>query len=125
MAYANTLQVATEARRLKNLMDQVAAKSTELITLTLVTNATAEDFIQMPSAIGNKQYWLQLRNDSANVWIEGGFGSTVLEGVDLRVYLPQEASATGFFVGGYGAAHIECNAIAGALHIQLGSSTRG
>jgi hypothetical protein len=125
MAYANTLQFATEARRLKNLMDQVAAKCTELATLTMVTNATAEGFIQMPSAIGNKQYWLRLRNNSANAWIEGGFGSTALDGTDLRVYLPQETSAAGFFLGGHGAAHIECNAVAGALHITLGSKTRG
>jgi hypothetical protein len=93
MAYADTIRVFSETEQLKNLMDYVAAKSTELLTLTLTTNATAEAFLQMPAAIGNKQYRLQLRNDSAKAWLEGVFGNMPVEGTEMSVYLPKEARA--------------------------------
>jgi len=108
MAYAEALRASSEARQLKNLMDHVAAKSTKLLTLTLATSATSENFLSMPTSIGNKQYWLQFRNDSCKAWLEGGLGSTPVEGTELRVYLPKEASATGYYIGGHGAVYLKC-----------------
>jgi hypothetical protein len=108
MAYAEALRVSSETRQLKNLMDHVAAKSTELLTLTLAANATSEAFLPMPASIGNKQYWLRLCNNSDKTWLEGGFGNVPMEGTELRVYLPKEASATGYYIGGYGAVHLRC-----------------
>jgi len=125
MAYADALRVTTEFKQLKNLMDYVSAKSTELLTLTLTTNATAEASLQMPAVVGNKQYWLQLRNDSTRAWLEGGFGNTPIEGTELRVYLPKEASATGYYVGGYGAARLRCYLDVGVPRIQLTSFSDG
>lgn len=108
MAYVEALRVSSETRQLKNLMDYVAAKSTELLTLTLATNATSEAFLSMPTSIGNRRYWLQFRNDSAKAWLEGGLGDVIVEGTELHVSLPKEASATGYYIGGYGAIHLEC-----------------
>lgn len=125
MAYTGTLRALSETRQLKNLMDNVAAKSTELLTLTLAINSTVEAFLQMPTAIGNKHYWLQLRNDSARAWLEGGLGSVPTEGMELRTYIPKEAFATGYYVGGYGAAHLKCCLNARVPHIQLASSSEG
>jgi len=125
MAYADTLRVFSETKQLKNLIDYVAAKSTELLTLTLASNATAETFFQMPAAIGNKQYWLLLRNDSAKTWLEGGLGNIIIEGTELRVYLPREASATGYYIGGYGVAYLKCYVSAEVPQIQLASLAEG
>jgi len=108
MAYAEALRVSSETRQLKNLMDYVVAKSTELLTLTLTINATSEAFLSMPTSVGNKQYWLQFRNHSAKAWLEGGFGDVLVEGTELHVSLPKEASATGYYIGGYGAIHLKC-----------------
>jgi len=121
MAYAETLRVSSEAKQLKNLMDYIAAKSTELVTLSLTTNATVKFYLQMPNTIGNKQYWLRLSNDSANAWVEGGFGNVPIQKTELRVYLPKEAFATGCYIGGYGVACLECyfNANICAPQIQL------
>jgi len=125
MAYANALRATSETKQLKNLMDYLAAKSTELLTLTLTTNATAEAYLQMPAAIGNKQYWFQLRNDSTRVWLEGGFGNIPIEEAELRIYLPKEASAKGYYIGGYEAACLRCYLNAGVPQIRLtGSSER-
>jgi hypothetical protein len=125
MAYADTLRVFSETKKLENLMNYVAAKSTELLTLTLTTNATTETFLQMPATIGNKQYWLRLSNDSEKAWLEGGLGNTPVEETELHVYLPKEAAATGHYIGGYGVACLRCYLSSGSPQIQLMSSTEG
>lgn len=122
MTYTGTIRFSSEIRQLKNLMDSAAAKSTELLTITLTTNATTKSFIQMPATIGNKQYWLRLTNDSSGTWVEGGLGNVPYEGTDLRVCLPREASATGSYIGGYGSALFECHQEAGVPQIRLSSS---
>jgi len=122
MNYTEALRASSEVKQLKSLIDYVAAKSTELLTLTSVTNATIEIYLQMPTAIGNKQYWIQLDNNSASAWIEGGFGNTLVKGTDLKIQLPKEAAATGYYIGGYGAACLMCYSDVGVVRIQLNSS---
>lgn len=123
MAYADALRVSSEVKQLKNLMNYVATKNTELLTLALTTNATTETHLQMPAAIGNKQYWLQLHNDSKKAWLEGGLGNMPIQETELRIYLPKEASATGYYIGSYGAACLKCYVNAGVLQLQLTSSS--
>jgi hypothetical protein len=125
MAFSNTLRASSEARQLENLMDAVAAESTKLLTLALASKASTETYIQMPATIGNRQYWLQLHNDSARTWLEGGFGNSPMGESDLRVCLPSGASAIGHFVGGYGAAHLECEVKSNIVQIRLTSSSLG
>jgi hypothetical protein len=122
MNYTEALRFSSEVKQLKSLMDTVAAKSTELLTLTLVTNATIKVYLQMPTAIGNKQYWIRLDNDSASAWIEGGFGDTLVKGTDLKIQLPKETAASGHYIGGYGAVYLMCYSDAGISRIQLNSS---
>lgn len=123
MDYAGAIRFSAETRRLKNLMDCVAAKATELLTLTATTNATAETFIQTPASIGNAQYWLRLRNDSSKAWLEGGLGNLPTEEAELRVYLPSKASTSGYYIGGYGAIRLVCLLSSNIPHLQLSSST--
>ena len=122
MNYTETLRFSSEAKQLKNLMDTIAAKSTELLTLTMVTNATVEAYLQMPTTIGNKQYWIQLGNDSASAYVEGGFGNTPTKGADLRIQLPKQTAAKGYYIAGYGAVCLTCHPNAGVSQIQLNSS---
>jgi len=123
MDYAGAIRFSAETRRLKNLMDYVAAKATELLTLATTTNSTAETFIQAPSTIGNTQYWLRLQNDSSKAWLEGGLGNLPTEETELRVYLPGKASASGYHIGGYGAIRLLCLVSSNIPHLQLSSST--
>lgn len=120
--YTEAFRSTSEIGQLKNLMNYVAAKTTELSTLSINTNATAETFLQMPTTIGNKAYWLQLRNDTTKTWIEGGFGNTPTNTSEIRVYLPSEAKATGHYKSGYGAAHIKCYVDSQTLQILLEST---
>jgi hypothetical protein len=123
MGYAGALRFSSEVKQLRHLMDRVAAKSTEMIALTLTTNTSIEAHLQMPTLIGNNQYWLQIRNDSQNTWLGGGFGGTPAIGTDLHVFLPKEAVGTGYFVGGYGAVRLRCYLDAGVPRIVLESSS--
>lgn len=123
MAYTGVLRFSSEVKLLKNLMDNIAARSTQLLTLALATNSSSETYIQMPVAIGNMQYWIQIRNSSAKSWLEGGFGDTLIEQTDMRVYLPSEVSASGHYVGGYGAAHLECSFEDDVVRIFLESTS--
>ena len=122
LAYTTAFRVSSETKQLKNLMDYVAARGTELLTLATATNATAETFVQMPVTIGDRQYWLQLRNSSAEAWLEGGLGNAPTERTGLRVYLPKGTAAGGYYLAGYGAAYLRCSATSGAFQLNLTSS---
>ncbi|MGQ9538418.1 MAG: hypothetical protein ACUVTE_02375 [Candidatus Bathycorpusculaceae bacterium] len=124
MGYANAIRFSSETRKLKNLIEHVAAKATELLTLAAATNASAEAFLQAPAAIGEIQYWLRLNNDSARAWLEGGFGNAPTEATELRVYLPNKVLASGYYVSGYGAVRITCSVNADVVQIQLSSSSQ-
>jgi hypothetical protein len=125
MAYANVLRFSSEAKQLADIVDHVAARSAELLTLAFVTNSTSEAYVQMPAAIGSKQYWLQLRNDSTRIWIEGGLGNVPVEGSEIHTFLPGKGGASGHYIGGYGAACIRCNSVASFVQIQLTNSSSG
>jgi type II secretory pathway pseudopilin PulG len=122
MAYADTLRYSSELRQLSSLVHRIASKITELQTLAIPDNSVSEIFVQMPTSIGNQQYWLQLQNDSARAWLEGGLGNVPIDETDLRVYLSSDSLATGYFIGGYGAAHLTCQKNVGVTRVLLESS---
>ncbi|MEM3580325.1 MAG: hypothetical protein QXH40_00430 [Candidatus Bathyarchaeia archaeon] len=126
MGYANAIRLSSEMGKLKDLVDLVAAKATELISLAKAANTTAEVFIQAPAAIGDRLYWLMLGNDSSMVWVEGGLGNTPIAEAGVRVYLPSTALAYGYYVSGYGAILLKCsmNQEAGIIEVQLSSSSQ-
>lgn len=107
-SFTATLRTSSETNQLKNLLTGVAAKADELLTLVAVTNSSARVYVSLPACIGNQQYWMRLRNDSSNAWIEGSFGKTVGAGEVNQVFLPKEPYASGQFVAGYGSALLEC-----------------
>ncbi|MEM3788912.1 MAG: hypothetical protein QXN95_03490 [Candidatus Bathyarchaeia archaeon] len=126
MGYVGAIRLSSEMGKLKDLVDLVAAKATELISLAKAANTTAEAFIQAPATIGDRLYWLMLSNDSSRVWVEGGLGNTPKEEAGLRVYLPSTALAYGYYVSGYGAIFLKCslNQNAGIPEVQLSSSSQ-
>ncbi len=108
-AYANTLQAVPEAYKLRAVLNQLAAKATEVSAFAVFTNSTVKSVLEMPSAIGDRAYWVRLRNDSARAWVEGGFGRTPTDDTwDLRVYLPRPLNVSGCYFSGYGFAVLEC-----------------
>jgi hypothetical protein len=119
MAYADVLRLSSEVKELRKLMNIVSAKAVDLTSLAIATNASAETFLQVPSSIGNKQYWLRLQNDSARTWLEGGLGNVPYDETDLRVFIPSEASANGYYIAGHGAVQLSCNVADEIPHVTL------
>lgn len=118
MAYTNTVREASEAKKLEAIMNLVAANSIRLATLTLSANASTETFLQLPTKIGDKSYWLKMENDTEKAWLEGGFGSNPTEGA-LKVSLAKDVLATGIYVSSYGAARLQCFLASGVVQIQI------
>lgn len=106
-SYAATLRNTSEIEQLKRILNEVATQASQLITLVAVTNSSARVSVRLPTSIGNQQYWMRLRNDSSNAWLEGSLGLTVGEGELHQVFLPPRASVSGYLVAGYGHAMLE------------------
>lgn len=118
-AYATTLRVIPEMEQLENLLNHVASKGCERIALTAATNSTSEAVLELPSAIGNKQYWIRLRNEFSKAWVEGALGSIHQGKVTNRVYLPKTVSAFGNYSSGYGPAVLESSMNSSAITLHL------
>lgn len=126
-SYAGTLQTIPEIEQLKNILDHVAAKGNELLTLVTSTNSTAHTMVQLPPTIGNRQYWIRIRNDTSDVWIEGALGQIDESGRKYKIFLPGEASTSGYYIGGYGPAMLECymNGSIPQLDLRAAGGLRG
>lgn len=126
-SYANTLQTIPEIEQLKNILDHVAAKGNELLTLVTTTNSKAHTIMQLPPTIGNREYWIRIRNDTSNVWIEGALGQIDESGRECEIFLPGRASTCGYYIGGYGPAMLECyvNGSVPQLNLSPAGGLRG
>ena len=124
-AYTGALRASSEMRKLEGLLDHVASITTELLTLTMETNAFSEIQLPMPETIGDRYYWLQLGNDSNSAWLEGGFGNNPVHGVGSRAYVPSKILAQGYYISGNGAVQLECYTSLNLTQITLSSSREG
>ena len=106
--YASTVRTIPEIEQLKNILDHVAAKGNELLTLVTATNSTVQTLIQLPSTLGRQGYWIRVRNDTSNAWVEGALGQIREDGTEHRVFFPRSVWASGRYIGGYGPAILEC-----------------
>jgi len=120
-SYTTTLKTTSEIEQLKNILSHVAAKGNELLTVAKVTNSTTRAFLQLPTAIGYQQYWIRASNDSSSAWIEGSLGQIRENSASYRIFLPLGTSASGDFVGGYGAAVLDSYLNGSTPQLRLGS----
>ncbi|UCE16332.1 MAG: hypothetical protein JSV12_01575 [Candidatus Bathyarchaeota archaeon] len=106
--YASTVRTIPKIEQLKNILDHVAAKANELLTLVTATNSTIQTLIQLPTTIGQQGYWIKIRNDTSNAWVEGALGEIREDETEYRVFFPKNVRASGNYLGGYGPATLEC-----------------
>jgi len=103
-SYAATLRSIPETEQLDNLLNHVAAKAIELQSLT-TTNSNTQAYLNLPTRIGDRNYWLRLRNDTIQSWLEGGLGEIWDDTpTNHQVYLAGKPYATGQYVSGFGPA---------------------
>jgi hypothetical protein len=105
-SYAATLRFVPETEQLNNLLNYVAAKATELITSTQ-TGTVTQFYLDLPTGIGNQQYWIRLQNSTDQCWVIGGFGTNWNITSSYEVSLPGNSIATGYVLSVYGPAVLE------------------
>ena len=67
-----------ENQQLANVDEYVATQSLTLITQITQDNQNTTQFLDLPSQIGNQEYWISITNDSSSAWVESGFGATAI-----------------------------------------------
>jgi hypothetical protein len=102
-SYAATLRFIPETEQLDNLLNYVAAKATELMT-SIQTDGNAQFYLNLPTRIGDQQYWIRLENDTLQSWVMGGFDTYWNITSSHKVFLPGNPIATGHHVSVYGPA---------------------
>lgn len=106
-SYVYTLRASAETDQLQSILNGVAAKANEVLTLVTTTNSSSTIYLNLPTTIGNQYYWIRLRNDSAKAWVEGSFGE-ILEGdMELKVLIPCDAAMSGCFISTRGQATLQ------------------
>ena len=119
--YTITVRTIPEIQKLQNILNHLAAKGDELLALVAVTNSTIRLFNQLPTRIGDQQYWIQLRNDSSSAWVEGALGQPGERETTYQVFLPKKTVASGQYIGGYGSAILECYMNSSTPQLNLSS----
>jgi len=127
LTIVSILLVSSYSSYVKNMLDHVAAKGNELLTLVITTTSKAHTLVQLPPTIGNREYWIRICNDTSNVWIEGALGQLDESGQEYKIFLPGKASTSGYYVGGYGPAMLECymNGSVPQLNLSPAGGLRG
>jgi hypothetical protein len=105
-SYAATLRFVPETEQLDNVLNYVAAKATELMTSTQ-TGTVAQLYLNLPTGIGNQQYWILLQNDTVQFWLMAGFGTDWNTTSSYKVFLPGNLIASGHHLSIYGPAVLE------------------
>jgi hypothetical protein len=102
------IQSRAQSQQLTNLNQYVAAEALSLLSHTIQDNQTASRYLDLPSSVGNQQYWISLDTESSGAWVHSGFGDAV-HPTELSVYVPAEVVASGAFVGGQGRPMLLCH----------------
>ena len=119
-SFAVSLKQIPEEEMLKNIVDYVAAESMELINYitTVGGEATIEAFLNIPSTINHKQYWLRLNTNSEYTFVEAGLG-TIPTQARFKIYLSTGVSASGEIIGGFGKALLTCQRTNSEIYLSL------
>jgi hypothetical protein len=105
----STLNVKNQAntQQLENIEEYVATQSLSLLSHTTENNQNTTQFLDIPSSIGNQRFWIRITNDLSGAWVESGFGTNPSSN-SLRMNIPANFEASGYFVSGSGRAKLQC-----------------
>ncbi|UCG36687.1 MAG: hypothetical protein JSV64_08880 [Candidatus Bathyarchaeota archaeon] len=118
-AYTATFRTIPEWIQLEKIVDLVASRAYELVTLAAASDSSSTIYLSLPPAVGNNQYWIRLRNQASKAWVEGGLGPTAGAGKAVKEYLPNQVSASGNYTCDYSRAVLECSIIDSSVSLRL------
>jgi len=106
-SYTLTLRNTSETDQLRNILNGVAAKANEILTLVTATNSSLTVYLSLPATIGDQPYWMRMRNDSSSAWVEGSLGQMFEGNTELRVLISHKTSMSGYFISAHGQASLQ------------------
>lgn len=108
-SFTFTLRNTSEIAQLKSILNGVSAKANEILTVITANNSSLTIYLDLPTTIGDQYYWMRIRNDSSNAWIEGSLGQMFEDYVnpELRVLIPSKTSTSGCFISTQGQALLQ------------------
>jgi hypothetical protein len=95
-----------DTQQLTNIGRYVATQSL-ILCASMGTNQNSTQQLDIPTQVGNKQYWVSIANDSSGAWVQTGLGTSINSG-QKRVRIPAEITASGLFISGYGRPYLKC-----------------
>lgn len=106
-SYTFTLRNTSETAQLKNILNGVAVKANEILTLVTATNSSLTVYLDLPTTIGDQNYWMRFRNDSSSAWVEGSLGQMFEGYAELQVLISSKTSTSGYFISAQGQALLQ------------------
>jgi hypothetical protein len=107
-------------QQLGNIDEYVATQSLNLITHTAENNQNSTQYLEIPSSIGNQQFWICIGNNSSGAWVQSGFGNTAVSS-QPQMHIPAKVAASGIFISGSGRAFLQCHLENEVLTLTLNS----
>ncbi len=95
-------------RQLSNIDEYVATQGLALLSHTTQADLNRTQFLEIPATVGNQRFWVQIANDSGGGVVQSGFGINP-SATDIRIAMPAEVAASGYFVSGSGRAMLVCS----------------
>jgi hypothetical protein len=107
-----------EDRQLVNISEYVAVQSNELVLRAARDNMNSTVYVNVPSSIGNKQYWIQIANDTTQTWVAAGFGAVGGSSEQLA-NIPAQVDASGIYSSYTGKVILECQTDSLGVHLKI------
>ncbi len=101
------LRDESASQQLCNIDEYVATQSLTLINQVTQNGQNITEFLNLPSQVGNQEYWIYLANDSSSGWVESGFGAAAIQS-QQQLCVPANVAASGTFVSGWGRPLLQC-----------------
>ena len=112
------IRANAEDQQLENIAKYIAVQSNELVLSATRDNVNSTVYLNVPSNIGNKQYWIQISNDTSKTWIEGGFGIAGVNGEKLTL-IASQVNASGIYSSYSGKIVLECQIDSSGINLKI------
>jgi len=107
-----------EDQQLENIAEYIAVQSNELVLSATRDNMNSTVYLNVPSNIGNKQYWIQIESDSSETWVEAGLGVVGINSEKLAMIVTQ-VDASGVYSSYSGKVVLECQIDGSGISLKI------
>jgi hypothetical protein len=102
-----SIRSSANEQQLQNIQQYVAAQALTLITQTTLEGQTTTQYLDIPSAIGNQHFYINLASDQDSAWVTSGFNQNTT--INRPTEVPAKADAQGSILSGQGKPLLQCH----------------